>query len=80
VTAATLTVGDVVELRHGPFVSTWRVEKVIDAGAVLVWSGSVGFAGYDTPIDAPNGTPLTHSPTHEFLGRAHWGSARKVTA
>lgn len=77
-TKAELVVGDHVELHHGPFESRWRVERIIEAGAVLVWTGYVGFAGYDAPMTAPNGKALTTSPTQEFLGRAHWQSTKVV--
>jgi hypothetical protein len=67
-------VGDIVALRHGPFVSSWRVVTVTGRGARLEYDGHVGFMGFKNPLHAPDGLQLTVDSKQEFVGRAHFAS------
>lgn len=69
--------GDEIIQRHGPFEARWRVERIIDAGAVLRWTGHVLFTGYRDVQTAPNGDQLTAVPEEDFIGRAHWSSVER---
>jgi hypothetical protein len=76
--AGELAVGDRIELRHGPFLSSWEVVEIIDPGARLAYCGDVRFAGHRAKDVAPNGAELTADPSQAFLGRAHWPAAKRV--
>lgn len=74
----TLNPGDVIVQHFGPFYSEWKVERIINAGAVLTWTGTVGFVGFGKVIAAPNGDQVTENTDEGFLGRAHWPAASLV--
>lgn len=74
----TLDVGDRIELRHGPFLSTWRVAKVLERGAQLEYVGDVRFVGHRDVQHAPNGAQLTDNPDQAWLGAAHFAEAKRV--
>jgi hypothetical protein len=67
-----LRIGQILWLTHVPFRAQWRVINIIDAGAELEYTGRVEFVGFKRIVHADVGTPLTSSPDHAFLGRAHW--------
>jgi len=71
-----LRVGDLLELRHGPFAARWIVIETIDAGARLAFDGHVWFEGYQHTLGTSGGVKLTESTEHAFLGRAHWPAAK----
>lgn len=75
----TLEPCDLIELRHGPFTSTWEVVELIDAGARLRFVGDIRFVGFGTPMMAPNGDRLTENGAHSFLGRAHFHSTKRIS-
>jgi len=78
--AGDLAVGDRIERRHGPFVATWEVVGLVEAGARLAYvAGTVRFVGHGTPLTNEfDHQPLTEDPAHGFLGRAHWPAANRV--
>lgn len=75
--AEELKVGDVVPLRHGPFRAHWRVKELIDAGALLEWTGEVEFVGHRYHHEAPNGTVLSEDASLSFVGRAHFHTLKR---
>jgi hypothetical protein len=67
-----IKVGDKLWLAHPPFLAQWEVIEIKDAGAVLRHTGEVHFTGYGRTQTAEDGTVLTTSPEHAWLGKAHW--------
>lgn len=73
-----LVIGDRIEQQHGPFVATWEVVEIIDAGARLQYCGDVRFIGHRAGLTGANGEDLTADRMQSFLGRAHWPAATRV--
>ena len=72
-----LEVGDHVEERFGPFLSSWEVQEIIEAGARLRYRG-VRFVGFEHPLRSPGGDVLTEDTQTGFLGRAHWPGVKHI--
>lgn len=77
--SAETRIGDTLALRHGPFVSHWRVIALETNGARLVFTGTVEFVGFTSEYRAPNGTYLAGN-RQEFVGGAHLASVKIVDA
>jgi hypothetical protein len=74
---AELEVGDVIELRHGPFASDWRVVSIGERGAVLEIETPPVFVGFSRLLHAPfDSVPLTSTTSQEFLVKTHFRGAK----
>lgn len=74
-----MEIGDRIIQHYGPFSSTWEVTEVVDAGAKLKYiDGTAEFIGFAETVAAPNGKQLTDTRFQDFLGRAHFHSARRA--
>lgn len=73
-----LKVGDEIEERFGPYRAFATVVEINERGAVLEYRFLAHLVGFDNPITAPDGTPLTTDRAHGFLGRAHWAGVNRT--